>query len=133
MIAEELDGIRCFDAGEDWQILVGKTARDNDRLSINIARPADFWFHVAGMPGSHVIARHPDRPAQIPRHVKRLAAGLAAFYGKGRKGGRVAVHWTTAGSVSKKRGAKPGSVALGRYDTLHVAPIDPETEFGGDS
>ena len=125
------DGVRVYNLDDGWEILVGKTARDNDRLSIRTAIPADFWFHVAGMPGSHVVARHPDRPVQIPREVKRLAGGLAAFFGKGRKGGRVAIHWTTCANVSKRRGAPAGQVQLKRYDTLMTEPIDPDVYFGG--
>ena len=126
-----LDGFRVFGVEDGWEILVGKTSRDNDRLSTKIGRPADFWFHVAGMPGSHVIARHPDRPARLPREVKRLAAGLGAYYGKGRKGGRLAVHWTTCDRVRKPRGAAPGKVRIERFDTVHVAPVDPDTLEGG--
>lgn len=129
MIADE--GIRSFAMPEGWEILVGKTARDNDRLSIAIGKPADFWFHVAGMPGSHVVARHPDRPEQCPREVKRLAAGLAAYFGKGKQGGKVAIHWTTCKHVSKRPGAPPGQVQLKRFETLMSEPIDPQTYFGG--
>jgi predicted ribosome quality control (RQC) complex YloA/Tae2 family protein len=126
-MTDDLDGIRVFDAADGWEILVGKTSRGNDRLSTRISKPADFWFHVAGMPGSHVIARHPQRPERLPREVKRLAAGLAAYFGKGRKGGRVAVHMTTCDRVSKPRGAAPGKVQIERFETLHVSPVDPVT------
>jgi len=130
-VTEHLEGIRVFEVEDGWQILVGKTSRDNDRLSLRISKPADFWFHVAGMPGSHVVARHPDRPERLPREVKRIAAGLAAHYGKGRKGGRVAIHWTTCSRVTKRKGAAPGKVQIDRFDTLHVSPIDPDTLQGG--
>lgn len=126
-----MDGIRTYQMPEGWEILVGKTARDNDRLSTRIGLPADFWFHVAGMPGSHVVARHPDRPPQIPREVKRLAGGLAAFFGKGKRGGKVAIHWTTCKNVSKRRGAPAGQVQLKKFDTLMIEPVDPSVYFGG--
>jgi predicted ribosome quality control (RQC) complex YloA/Tae2 family protein len=38
-----------------WQVLVGRTDIDNDELTFRVARPEDWWFHVRGMPGSHVI------------------------------------------------------------------------------
>ncbi|MEJ2637697.1 MAG: hypothetical protein P8184_20720 [Calditrichia bacterium] len=43
-----------------WKVLAGKTDEDNDRLSIKIAGANDWWFHVRGMPGSHVILRAED-------------------------------------------------------------------------
>jgi len=72
-------GIRHYHLEDDWEILVGRSAQDNDQLSTKIGRPADFWFHVAGMPGSHVVARHPLRPEQCPRDIKRVAGGLAVM------------------------------------------------------
>jgi predicted ribosome quality control (RQC) complex YloA/Tae2 family protein len=57
---------------------------------------------------------------------------LAAFFGKGRKGGKVAIHWTTCGNVSKKRGAPAGQVSLKKFETLMAEPIDPSTHFGGE-
>ena len=127
------DGIRSYPMSDGWEILVGRTARDNDRLTLKVGKPADFWFHVAGMPGSHVIARHPDRPEQLPREVKRLAGALAVFFGKGKHGGKTAVHWTTCKHISKRRGAPPGQVQLKKFETLMVEPIDPSAYFGGTS
>jgi predicted ribosome quality control (RQC) complex YloA/Tae2 family protein len=125
------DGFRVFEM-DGWEILTGKTARDNDHLSLKVGKPQDFWFHVAGMPGSHVVARHPDRPERLPREVKRVAAGLAAFYSKAREGGRVSVHWTTCKHVSKRRGAPPGQVQLQKFEKIMAEPVDPDRFFGSD-
>jgi predicted ribosome quality control (RQC) complex YloA/Tae2 family protein len=124
-------GIRLFALENGWEILVGKSAEDNDYLTTKIGTPADFWFHVAGMPGSHVVARHPQRPEKCPREVKRVACGLAAFFGKGKKGGKVAIHWSTCRNVTKPRGAAAGKVQLKRYETQMAEPLDPVDYFGG--
>ena len=42
-----------------WQVLVGRTDADNEALTFHVARPDDGWFHVRGMPGSHVILQGP--------------------------------------------------------------------------
>ncbi len=126
----ELDGIRIHRMDGGWELLTGKTARDNDRLSVRIGKPADFWFHAAGVAGAHVVARHPDRPGQCPREVKRIAGGLAAFYSKARAAKRAVVHWTTCANVSKRRGAPAGQVTLRKFDVLHVEPVDPGEYFG---
>jgi hypothetical protein len=56
-------------------ILIGRTAADNDVLSLKLASPKDFWFHVSGESGSHVVVRNPDGIDALPRDTKRLAAG----------------------------------------------------------
>ncbi|MFQ5707887.1 MAG: NFACT RNA binding domain-containing protein [bacterium] len=119
------DDIRLYHLDEGWEILVGKSAAANETLSLRLGKASDFWFHVAGMPGSHVIARHPQHPTQCPRQVKRVAAGLAAYFSKGKTARRVAVHWTTCGNVSKRKGTPAGQVQLKRYRRILVEPINP--------
>jgi len=104
-------------------ILVGRSATDNDLLSLRLASPNDFWFHVSGESGSHVVVRNPDGVDTLPRETKRIAAALAAGHSKARKGGRLAVHMAKARDVSKKRGLAPGKVILKRYDTVRATPI----------
>ena len=104
-------------------VLVGRTARDNDVLSLKLAAPRDFWFHVAGESGSHVVVRNPDKLETLPRETKHFAAGLAAGYSKARRGGSVSVHMARAGDVSKSRGLAPGKVHLRRFATVHARPL----------
>lgn len=104
-------------------VLVGRTARDNDILSIKLAAPRDFWFHVASESGSHVVVRNPDNLDTLPRETKRFAAGLAAGYSKARRGGKVAVHMARAGDVSKARGLAPGKVYLRRFTSVNASPV----------
>ncbi len=104
-------------------ILVGKTSSDNDILTLKIGSPRDFWFHVSGESGSHVVVRNPDGLETLPRDTKRLAAALAAGHSKARRGGRLAVHMARCRDVSKPRGMAPGKVTLGRYDTVRATPL----------
>lgn len=110
-------------SGDGLVILVGRSASDNDVLSLKLGSPNDFWFHVAGEPGSHVVVRNPDNLERLPRATAQLAAGLAAGYSKARRGGRVAVHQTRCREVTKRRGQPPGEVMLGRYSTVHASPV----------
>lgn len=114
---------RRFVSPDGLTVLVGKTAEDNDVLTFRIGAPRDFWFHVAGESGSHVVVRNPEGLDRLPRETLRFAAGLAAGYSKARHGGRVAVHVATCGEVSKPRGFPAGKVALGRYKSVDVAPL----------
>lgn len=124
---------RVFESPDGWTVLVGKTAADNDVLSVKLGSPRDFWFHVAGQPGSHVVVLNPGKEDRLPRETERFAAGLAAGYSKARRGGRVAVHAATCDDVSKRRGQPPGEVTLRRHKTLQVEPIrDPGGSEGDD-
>lgn len=100
------------------EILVGKSAADNDALTFRVARPNDLWLHAGGHAGSHVVVRSMD-DTEIPRHVVERAAQLAAYHSKARDArGKIAVHVCLAGDVRKRRGAPAGQVELKRYDTI---------------
>ena len=103
-------------------VLVGRTAADNDILTFKLAAPRDFWLHVSGESGSHVVVRNPDNLAVLPRATKQLAASLAAGYSKARRGGRVAVHLARCRDVSKPRGLAPGKVVVSRFETVRTTP-----------
>jgi predicted ribosome quality control (RQC) complex YloA/Tae2 family protein len=104
-----------------WTVLAGRSDADNDRLSIKTANPDDWWFHVRGMPGSHVILQGPPG-AEPDRDTLRRAAALAAYHSKARGAGVVAVSCTQARHVTKPRGAKPGTVEIRKEIVLKVRP-----------
>jgi predicted ribosome quality control (RQC) complex YloA/Tae2 family protein len=113
---------RRFVSPDGMTVLVGRTARDNDVLSLKLGAPRDFWLHVAGESGSHVVVRNPQGLDRLPRDTEQFAAGLAARYSKAQNGGRVAVHLTTCSEVSKPRGLPPGQVCVGRCRTVQATP-----------
>jgi predicted ribosome quality control (RQC) complex YloA/Tae2 family protein len=121
---------RRFVSPDGMTVLVGKSAADNDLLSLRLADPPDFWLHVAGESGSHVVVRNPERLERLPRETQRFAAALAAGHSRARRGGRVAVHVTTCAEVSKRRGAPAGEVLLGRFATVHAVPWRDEDATG---
>ena len=106
-----------------WTVLAGKTDADNDTLSIKLARPTDYWFHVRGMPGSHVVLRVGDE--EPDKATLERAAAVAAYHSKARTGGIVPVSCTRARYVSKPRGAKPGTVEIAKERVLKVRPALP--------
>jgi predicted ribosome quality control (RQC) complex YloA/Tae2 family protein len=113
---------------EGFAVLVGKGDAENDRLTFEIADPRDWWLHVAGHSGSHVVVRNPDELAALPRPVLERAAELAAWHSKARGTGKVEVHVCRVADVSKPRGAPPGTVRLRRWTGLRVYPRDQDTE-----
>lgn len=108
-----------------WTVLAGRTDADNDRLSLKEARPNDWWFHVRGLPGSHVILRGPPK-TEADKATLEAAAAVAAYHSKARSGGITAVSYTQARNVTKPRGAKPGTVVIRKEGVLKVRPALPE-------
>jgi predicted ribosome quality control (RQC) complex YloA/Tae2 family protein len=86
-----------------------------------VARPDDWWFHIRGMPGSHVILQ--GLPGADPdRQTLQRAAAIAAYHSKARDAGVVAVSGTRARDVSKPRGAKAGTVQSRHEKVFKVRP-----------
>lgn len=107
-----------------WTVLAGKTDEANDRLSLKIATPDDWWFHVRAMPGSHVVLRCRE-DAEPDKRTLRSAASIAAWHSKARNGGSTSVSMTRARYVSKPAGAKPGTVTIRKETVLLVKPALP--------
>jgi predicted ribosome quality control (RQC) complex YloA/Tae2 family protein len=106
------------------RVAAGKTDLDNDRLSLKVAGPNDWWFHVRGMPGSHVVLMV-DKNRPPDRSTLNAAAAVAAYHSKARGGGVVAVSGTLARHVTKSRGAKPGTVQIRKERIFKVRPALP--------
>ena len=110
---------------DGWTVWVGKTANDNDRLSIKVARGNDWWFHLKGMSSSHVVLFVRDG-TDPPRDIVERAAAICAWHSKQRDGGIVSVSCTRAKHVTKPRGAKAGTVQIKKEAVLKVRPALPE-------
>jgi predicted ribosome quality control (RQC) complex YloA/Tae2 family protein len=111
---------------EGFEVLIGRSAADNDALTFRVGKPNDGWLHVAGgTPGSHVIIKNPER-LTMPKSVIERAASFAAWYSKARGGGSVEVHYCKVSDVRKPRGAPAGMVQLERYSRVRVRPAPPE-------
>ena len=111
---------------DGFEVLVGKGDAENDALTFDVAEPRDFWLHVAGPAGSHVVVRNPEELEELPRKVLQRAAELAAWHSKARGSrGKVEVHVCRVADVSKPRGFAPGEVLLRRWSSLKVYPKPP--------
>ena len=121
IIEREQHNIYEYELPGGWKVLAGKSDVDNDFLSLKVAKPNDYWFHVRGMPGSHVILR--AKPSEDPDlETLKRAAAVAAFHSKARNAGIVAVSCTRARYITKPRGAKPGSVRIRKESVYKVRP-----------
>lgn len=73
--------MKTFISTDGIQIFVGENAKDNDALTES-AYPDEWWMHVAGHPGSHVVIAHEGDV--LPKETKTDAAALAVYFSKGR-------------------------------------------------
>ena len=120
-MSEAKPRIIVYELPGGWTLLVGATDADNDYLSIDVARPDDWWFHADKVPGSHVILRAKAKE-EPSRDTLRQAAAVAAYHSKARSAGVTSVHCTRGRYVTKPRGAKTGTVTVKRGKVLKVRP-----------
>ncbi|MCS5628021.1 MAG: NFACT family protein [Planctomycetes bacterium] len=119
-------GPRSFVSSEGFTILVGRNARENDELSLRMARGNDIFLHASGRPGAHVIIRTVAGKT-VPRDTLLEAAQLALYYSLTRRssavfveGASADVDYAPAKLLSKPKGAPPGLVLLRSHKTLRV-------------
>ena len=105
-----------FVSSDGYDINVGKNNKQNDYVTLKIARSTDIWFHTKLIHGSHVIVKTTDAET-VPDNTYLEAAALAAYYSKGRGGENIPVDYTEVKNVKKPSGAKPGMVIYVSYNT----------------
>lgn len=106
-----------FAASGDRDVLVGKSAADNDALTLKHTRPHDLWLHVRGHSGSHVVVPL-AKDESCPPDLLVDAATLAAWFSSARGETIVDVAYTPRRFVRKPRGAPPGSVMVDREKVI---------------
>ena len=115
-------GLRRYLTTLGREFYVGRNNIQNDYLTTKFAKKSDWWFHVKGGHGSHVImicdiGEDPDAKDFTE------AAAAAAYYSGFREGENVAVDYTEVRNVKKPSGAVPGKVV---YYTNYTAYVNPQ-------
>lgn len=120
---EKISGVRRYRSSDGYEILVGRTDRDNDHLTMRVAKSYDLWFHAADYPGSHVVLRNPQR-RDVPQRAILEAAQLAAKFSSARTNAKVAVNFCEKKFVTKPKGFNVGQVRLASFKTVMVEPME---------
>ncbi len=110
---------REFRGGAGGVILVGRGRKQNDELSLKIARGRDVWMHARDWAGAHVVLRM-GRGGEPSQSDMQDAALLAAHFSKGREDTLVDVTYTRAKYVKKPKGAPAGMVSVADGSTIGV-------------
>lgn len=110
---------RRFEAEDGSEILVGRGAEKNDKLTFAFAKGDDLWLHARGTSGAHVILRvQPGK--QASQEATLDAAMLAAHYSSQRTEGKAEVMVAERRNVKKTKGAPAGLVGVAKSRTVLV-------------
>jgi predicted ribosome quality control (RQC) complex YloA/Tae2 family protein len=101
---------------------VGRSPKDNERITFSVARPDDYWFHARGIPGAHVIlklAHAGDAPTQ---EQLVAAAQLAAGASRASDAAKVEVDYTQRKHVRRQGKGGTGLVWYTDAKTILASP-----------
>ncbi|MDY5626430.1 MAG: NFACT RNA binding domain-containing protein [Clostridia bacterium] len=116
-----------FVSSDGYEILVGKNNKQNDYVTLKLARSTDIWLHTKTIHGSHAIIKTCGE-TNVPDRTISEAALIAAYYSKGRNSANVSVDYTAVKNVKKPSGAKPGMVIYVNNKTAVVTPDEKVVE-----
>ncbi|MEZ4870453.1 MAG: NFACT RNA binding domain-containing protein [Caldilineaceae bacterium] len=107
-----------FHTPQGFEIVVGRNARQNERVTFDLAKGEDLWLHARGAPGSHVVIRNGGQ--QVQAETLQMAAQLAAYYSKLRGERAVTVIVTPRRFVTRAPGGRTGQVLVQQEQTITV-------------
>ena len=111
---------RVFETDQRISFLIGKSPCDNDAMT-KAAQANDYWFHVIGTTGSHVIVPLRTLPnRQLSEEVKRQAGIYAIHFSKVRRGREGEVYCTQRRYLRKKKGLPAGLWLIEKSETLWI-------------
>ena len=109
---------RVYHSKCDVEIWVGKSAKDNDRMTFQHANGSDWWLHAKDYPGSHVIVRI-RKGGEPDENTLQEAAKLALLFSKSKDKVQGEVSLTQVKWLKRIKGA-PGKVLLSKHRVLYV-------------
>ena len=124
---------RKYETADGYLIYCGRNNIQNEELTFRVADRNDFWFHVKGLPGTHVILKsHPGEEFPSDEAVLE-AASIAAYFSKKmvieehhmNAESKVEVDYCKVSHVKKIPGAKPGMVIYEGYYSINVTAKEP--------
>lgn len=111
---------------DGFEILIGHNNKQNDKLTLKLARHEDIWLHIKNFAGSHVVIKTEGK--DVPDSTIIEAAEYAAWFSKARSAPKAEVDYTNVRNVKKPSGAKPGMVIYVNHYTVVVTPREPISE-----
>ena len=110
---------RTFLSSTGIEILVGKSAKDNENLTFSIAKGLDWWLHARGFAGSHVIIR--TLKGQEPdQETLADALQLALHFSKAKQQGEAEICVTQRKFVTRLGKNRTGTVQISRHKNIFI-------------
>lgn len=120
---KQLDRILQLKYDDDWQIYIGRKAKENDFITTKIGKAQDWWFHSRIYRGAHVLARNLKKKSP-PMELIQTCCALAAWYSQAKFSVNVPVDYTQIRYVRKPKGSPSGFVTYTNYKTVFANPKD---------
>ena len=108
-----------FHTAAGLKIWVGKSAANNEKLTFSLAKGSDWWFHVSGYPGSHVVLKV-EKNKEPDLESVQDAIQLAIAYSKGKDKGEVEVCVTQCKYISRMGKGKTGKVQVSKHRNVQA-------------
>ena len=121
--ASIIDKLLSLKINDDWQIVIGRKAKENDFITTQLGRPHDWWFHCRIYHGAHVLLRCFTKKNPSPDLINHCC-NLAAWYSQAKHSGNVPVDYTQIRYVRKPRKAAPGYVIYTNHHSVYATPKD---------
>lgn len=119
----QLDKLLRLRISEEFEIVIGRKARENDWVTTQLAHAHDWWFHTRIYHGAHVLLRC-FKKTDPDAHLIELCCSLAAWYSKAKFSANVPVDYTQIRFVRKPRKSAPGLVTYTNHNTVFATPKD---------
>lgn len=111
---------RRFTSADGFEIRVGRSAKDNMKLTFGQSKGEHVWFHAAGYAGSHVTVVL-GKSDTLQKETMLDAATLAAHYSKA-KGYAIEVQYTKVKQLRKMKGGEAGQVVFHSHKSIFIDP-----------
>ena len=101
------------------QVTVGTSARENDYITFQVAKPTDYWFHARDFPGAHVILTSTSHNTPAPPNDIQFAADIATKHTpKSSPQSSIAIDYCRVIDVTKPKNAPAGLVVITNANTI---------------
>lgn len=97
-----------FESESGFQILAGRNEKENQKLTFQVARGNDIWFHVRGKPSAHVVILN-EKGKSVDLETLLDAAHVLITYSGGKEWGKVEIDYTPRKNVQRIRGSTKAS------------------------
>lgn len=105
----------------DWLILVGRDANENDELLRHHVRGDDLWLHVRDFPGGYVFIKA-RKGKTVPLEILLDAGNLAVYYSKARNAGKTDLYYTHVKYLRRAKNGPKGLVLPTQEKNLCITP-----------